>query len=176
MKISIKIIFCCTLLFVATAKAENISCLLETKGKTLKWNSSWQNDNQDNRVTYNITDILEDSQNNSTTIVLIANSKANKITRQIIVSDSLFAQTLCDKIHLENQAKENKQLEQNDKLKNIPYIKFAKNSWILAETPQNETLATCYIYSKKYLCSLKDKLSHQSDLKKIEEELKLEVD
>lgn len=176
MKISIKLVLCIFLLIVETVKADSASCLLAIKGKTLKWNSSWQNDNQDNRITYNIINVLEDSQNNSTIIELLANSKANKNKRQIIVSDSLFAQTLCDKIDLENQIKENKQLAQNSKLKNIAYIKYLKNSWIFAETPQHETLATCYIYSKKYLCSLKDNLLHQSELKKIEEELKLEVD
>ncbi len=175
MKTNIKLILSITLFLSTSVKADNISCLLQIKGQTLKWNSSWQSDNQDNRITYNIINILEDSKNHTTTIELAANSKANKNKRQIIVSDSLFAQTLCDKISLENQANENRQLEQNDKLKDIPYIKYLKNSWILAETPQNETLATCNIYGKKHLCSLKDKLSHENDLKKIEEELKFDV-
>ena len=176
MKINIKQLLGIFLILAPLAKADNFPCLLETKDKTIKWTASWQNDNKDNKVTYNITEITEDAQNNSTTLELVANSKANKRTRKIIVNDSLFAQTLCDKIHLENQGKGEKILGQSDKLKEIPYIKFSKNSWVFAEAPQNETLASCYIYSKKYLCSLRDNLSHQDDLKKIEEELKLEVD
>lgn len=160
-------------LFTSTTKAQNTNCLFDTKGKSLRWNSSWQNDNQDNKVSYTISEVTKDPTAKSIVVELNANSKANLSKRLIVVYDEIFAQTLCDRIIAENGSSEAKQSED---LKNLSFIKFYKNTWILAEVSQKQTLATCYVYSKKYLCTLDDKLNHSQDLKKIEEELKFEVE
>ncbi|MFN8389707.1 MAG: hypothetical protein U0136_05405 [Bdellovibrionota bacterium] len=194
------------ILFAAPAFAEStepFDCVAHARGKSLRWNPSWQSDQQDSGIPYRIASVGDNQAKHNRTLMLelAATTPARKNIRYLAVSGVGFAAEICANVGGDNEPKALPKAVPNTVTKleklpklgyrptpkptvsprttatedaDLPFIYYTtEHGWIRGDAPPYQVLTTCELLEKRFRCLLEDKQNHGKELDPIEEEMEV---
>jgi hypothetical protein len=179
-----------TLVAIDKAAADELDCIAHSRGGTVRWDSSWQSDQQDDNVLYRIASVQDHQSKTSRTVTLelAAVTRAKRNIRYLSIGVPATAKVVCFRISAPSHADEHSAAEPEpsvtaaqpkptptaDDNNTSSFIKYSDaQGWILADPPPYQALTTCEVLGKAFRCLLSDKQKHGSELSTIEDELRI---
>lgn len=91
------------LFFPGLVTASDLDCLVTATGKLIHWNAAWQEDGEDNNVIYRIVQIEDNLRDDKRelTLGLASLLHAQKLVRQISVTEERIANQICTRLRAE---------------------------------------------------------------------------
>ncbi len=156
--------------------ASNLDCIADSRGRKLRWNSSWDKDRLDNNVEYRVINVsqIDRIPLRQITLELKAVDSAAVGSRTVVVVTEELARALCNSI-----------VVQQDPLRfpgeaaadpsQYPFIRFTRDGWVRDDPDSGIQLGICPVGSLRFSCPEKDRLRFGGTLRTLEEELKAQV-
>ena len=175
----------------------DLDCLSDAKGEMVSWKSSWQSDNRDDGVAYEIADARISGSPVPTEITLLfyANGGAEETRRVMTVKKQPLITELCRSIQKAVSRPAGRDPFSRETIKESPppsktradgrppvqttdsstsFITFIpEKGWVRGERPSLGTFAKCEIGGRNYLCLEDEKSRYADQLADVETEMKI---